>query len=107
MKARIVFHGNRNKDPFTVRRDSSSADLAVIRLTISLGVMLGFSFGVADVKGAYMQSGPAKRDIYVRPPKEFKQCGKVWKLTRLPYGIVEAGRQCLCAVETWMTEGSV
>lgn len=25
------------------------------------------------------------------------------KLTRLPYGIVEAGRQWLCAVEHWMT----
>lgn len=104
MKARNVLHGNRDKDRYTVRRDSSSADLAVVRLVISLGVMLGFSFGTADVKGAYMQSGPAKRDIFVRPPKEFKQRGKMWRLLRLPYGIVEAGRQWLCAVEDWMLE---
>lgn len=71
---------------------------------MSLGVMLGFSFATADVQGAYMQSGPAQREIYVRPPREFHQRGKVWKLSRLPYGIVEAGRQWLCAIEQWMKE---
>lgn len=102
MKARNVLHGNRDKDRFNVRRDSASADLCVIRLVISIGLILGFSFGTADVKGAYMQSGPAKRDIYVRPPKEFRARGKIWRLLRLPYGIVEAGRQWLCAIEDWM-----
>lgn len=102
MKARNVLHGNRDKDRYSVRRDSSSADLSVVRLTISIGLMLDFSFGVADVKGAYMQSGPAKRDIFVRPPRESHVRGKIWKLLRLPYGIVEAGRQWLCSIESWM-----
>lgn len=102
LKARNVLHGNRDKDRFGVRRDSASADLSVIRLVISLGVLLGFGFGTADVKGAYMQNGPIKRDIYVRPPKEFGMRGKLWKLLRLPYGIVEAGRQWLCVIEQWM-----
>lgn len=30
--------------------------------------------------------------------------GKLWKLTRLPYGIVDAGRQWLCAVKGWMKD---
>lgn len=49
-----------------------------------------------------MQSGPAKRDIFERPPKEFRSRGKMWKLLRLPYGIVESGRQWLCTIEDWM-----
>lgn len=102
MKARNVLHGNRDRDRFSVRRDSSSADLAVIRLVVSIGVLLGFCFGTADVKGAYMQSGPAKRDIFMRPPKEYRSRGNIWKLLRLPYGIVEAGRQWLCVIEDWM-----
>lgn len=102
LKACNVLHGNRDQDSFTVRRDSSSADLSVVRLVIYIGPILGFSFGTADVKGAYLQSGPALRDIYVRAPKEFKCRGKIWKLPRLPYGIVEAGRQWLWAIEDWM-----
>lgn len=111
LKARSVLHGNRDRARFAVRRDSASADLSVIRLVLSLGVVLGFSFGTADVKGAYMQSGPIKRDLYVRPPKEYwsiddgkdgRKVKSLWMLLKLPYGIVEAGRQWLCAIENWM-----
>lgn len=104
MKARLVLHGNRDKDRFTVRRDSASADLAAVRLLISLSQILKFCIATADIKGAYMQSGPIKRTLFVRPPKKLCQKGMVWKLLRLPYGIVEAGRQWLCAVEQWMLE---
>lgn len=38
-----------------------------------------------------MHSGTAKRDMYVRPPKDFKARGKLWKPFRLSYGIAEAG----------------
>lgn len=69
MKGRNFLHGIRYRDRFCVRRDSSSAYLALIRLVVSIGIILGYSFGTADVEGAYIQSGPAKRDIFVRPPK--------------------------------------
>lgn len=112
LKARTVIHGNRDNGQYSVHRDSASADLSVVRLVLSLEVILGLCFGTAGVKGAYMQSGPIKRDIYVRPPKEFykmgdqdcrrKPHGGFWKLIKLPYGIFEAGRQWLCSIETRM-----
>lgn len=103
LKARLVLHGNRDRDRFTVRRDSSSADLSVVRLLLSLSVMLRLEIATADVKGAYMQSGRIQRDIYVRPPRSHSnRHAPLWKLRRLPYGIVEAGRQWLCAVENWL-----
>lgn len=69
MKARFVLHGNRDREKDEIRKDSAAADMKILRIVLSLGVILNFTFGVADIKGAYMQSGPAQRDIYVRPPK--------------------------------------
>ena len=72
----------------------------IIRLMLCLSAMFGFRLGHLDVKGAYMQSGPIKRDIYVRPPKELNpKPGELWHLLKLPYGIIEAGRQWQITVE--------
>lgn len=103
LKGRLVLHGNRDKDRFAVRRDSASADLSIVRLLLSLALILDFDIATADVKGAYMQSGPIKRELYVRPPKHIAHRNVLWKLLRLPYGIVEAGRQWFCAAENWLT----
>ena len=103
MKARIVPHGNRDNEKDNIRKDSSTAQLFVIRLLLSLATFLGFRIACADIKGAYLQSGPIRRDIYVRPPKEHRgPRGVLWKLLKLPYGIFEAGRQWQKTVETWM-----
>lgn len=72
MKARNVLNGNRDRDGFTVRSDSYSADLAVVRIVISIGLTLEFVFGTADMKGAYITSGPSWREIYARPPNELR-----------------------------------
>lgn len=97
LKARIVPHGNRDLEKDSIRKDSATAQLCVIRLLLSIVTFLGFRLGFADIKGAYLQSGPIQRQIYVRPPKEWQgtrgRLSKIlWKLTKLPYGIVEAGR---------------
>lgn len=103
MKARHVLHGNRDKDQFSFRLDSSSASLSVVRFVIFLSLILGFYLATADVKEAYMQSGPIHQDIYVRPPKYIDRRQKsIRKLLQLAYGIVEASRQWLCAIEDWM-----
>lgn len=103
LKARIVPHGTRDSARNGVRRDSASAELFVIRFLLSLAVLLGFKVWTADVKGAYMQSGLIDRLLFVRPPRGWNgPRGVLWRLLRLPYGIVEAGRQWLCCIEHWM-----
>lgn len=113
LKARICPHGNEDDDKESIRKDSSNAQLTIIRLLLSLVTFLNFDVKTADIKGAYLQSGPIKREVFVRPPKEWHEArqynrGKVWrilwKLTKLPYGIVEAGRQWMLTVEHWMLE---
>lgn len=67
LKDRSVLQRNRNRARIAVSRDSVSADLFVIQLVFYLGAIIGFSFGTAEVKGAYMKSVLIKRDILVRP----------------------------------------
>lgn len=52
-----------------------------------------------------MQSGSIERDIYVHPPREKKntQKGTLWKLLKLPYGVLEAGRKCTTVLEGCLT----
>lgn len=42
----------------------------------------------ADVKAAYMKTGKAARDVYVRPPREPKYRRHYWLLFTAIYGIV-------------------
>lgn len=113
LKARIVPHGNRDTEKDCIRKDSATAQLCIIRLLLSIITVLGFRLGFADIKGAYLQSGPIQRDIFVRPPKEWQGARGMlwrvlWRLTKLPYGIVEAGRQWQKTVESWMlSEGDL
>lgn len=60
---------------------------------------LRFHIGTAAIAGAYLQSGPIKRQIFGRPPREWNgPRGILWLLTKLPYGIVEARRLWMKAV---------
>lgn len=59
--------------------------------------------GHVEIKGTYLQSGPIQRTIYVRNPKEMNtERGFLWKVTKLPYGITEAGRQWEMEFENWL-----
>lgn len=107
IKARIVPHGNEDSEKNSIRKDSANAQLGTIRLLLSLVTFLRFDIWTADIKGAYLQSGPIKREVYVRPPKDYTNMTNtrrevLWKLLKLPYDIVEAGRQWKLALEEWM-----
>lgn len=108
LKSRIVVHGNGDDEKDMVRRDCDCAfaDKAIVRLMLSLEMCLGFSFGTADVKGAYVQSGAISREVYVRPLRDcYRRRGMIWRLLKLPYGMVDDGRQCMLEAEEWMVKG--
>lgn len=61
LKACIVPRGNEDNDRASIRKDSANAKLAIIRLLVYLVTFLRFSIKTADIKGAYLQSGPIER----------------------------------------------
>lgn len=94
LKARLCPHGSRNKEKDGIRKDSSTAKFDFIRLLVSIAACSNLSLASIDIKGAYLQSGLTKRDIYIRLPREYNgPRGVLWNLNKLPYGIVESGRQ--------------
>lgn len=103
LKARIVPHGNRDVEKDNIGKDSSTAQFDVVRIMLAVCNFIGLSLTIAEVKGAYLQSGPIQREIFVRPPREWiRKRGCLWKLKKLPYGIIKAGRQWPKEVEEWM-----
>lgn len=103
LKARLVVHGNRDNEKDDVRKDSVAADMFITRLVIALGMIMNFSFGVADMKGAFMYSGPAHRDIFTIPPPAYRKRRQTyWKLLAIAYGVCHAGRQWLKTSDSWM-----
>lgn len=103
LKARMCPHGNKDKMKGLIRFDASSARFDVIRMMLSIACLLGLISGCVDIKGAFLQSGPINRILYVRPPRELGLGSNVlWKLKKLPYGIAEAGRQWAKTIEDWM-----
>lgn len=104
LKARLCPHGNHDDEKDSVRKDSATAQFDVIRLLCSIATILGFKLSCLDIKGAYLQSRPIQRDIYVRPPPELQMKRSIlWKLTKMPYRITEAGRQWARVFEQWLT----
>ena len=105
LRCRLVPHGNRDRYKNELRTDSSTAQFPAIRLVFSLAALHGFALATLDIKGAYLQSGPLCRDIYMRPPASFcKSKSILWKLLKATYGLVEAGRLWKLAIEEWMSE---
>lgn len=87
----------------SVRKDSSNAQLDVIRILLTVGTFVGFRLGLTEIKGAYLQSGLIRREIFVAPPKEWSgPQGVLWRLRKPPYGIVEAGQQWAKVIEEWI-----
>lgn len=105
MKARLCPNGNRDRMKTTVRKDSATAQFDEIRLLLSLASIFMFRLGCIDIKGAYLQSGPVKRCIYVRPPQDLGIPRYIlWKLWKHPYGITETGRQWAKEIESCLVQ---
>lgn len=77
--------------------------MLLTRLVVSIGVLLNFFFSISDIRSSYKQSGHISKYIYVRPPPPLRQSyGRLWKLTKLPYAIVDAGKKGLKPSYYWI-----
>lgn len=68
LKAPISPHVNSYVDQNDNQKDSTTAKYGLIRVIVSMVKLLPFRIVLVDIKGAYLQSGPIRRDVYVIPP---------------------------------------
>lgn len=81
LKRSIRIHHKHGADREKVRADCAAADMAVIRMLISIGNCLGFTFRSVDIAGEYMQSGLITREVCFRSPREgHRKRGVIWCL---------------------------
>lgn len=102
LRARLCPHGHCDSKRFNIRYDSSNILFVFICLVLSVCVVLQRQTGHIDIAGVYLQSGPIKKTLYFWPPLQVGEHGSVWELTKLSYGITEAGRRRLVCFEEWL-----
>ena len=80
LKARLVARGFEESD-FDFQSDSPTCSKDSLRITLTIISSLGWVCNSIDIKTAYLQGDKIKRDVWLKPPKEFDN-GNVWKLKK-------------------------
>ena len=89
-KARLVARGY--EELLTTQRDSPTANKESSRVALAIISSKEWDINSLDIKAAFLQGKDLDRDIYLKPPKEAKCPGKLWKLKRCVYGLNDASR---------------
>ena len=100
VKARLVARGNE------VRTDSPTIGKPTLRIQFALAAQHGWKVECSDVTAAFLQGEKLSRDVFVTPPPEAQEEGKIWKLLKPVYGLDDACRNFyLKAAETLIEYG--
>ena len=70
LKARIAPHGNEDSDKENLHTEWCMCPPLGIRIISTTATVRGWRIVRADAKSAFLQTGPAERLVYVRPPAE-------------------------------------
>ncbi len=93
-RPRLVARGFEDQED--VRKDSPTVGKGVMRMMLTIAASQGWTVQSTDIKSAFLQGKEIERDIFIQPPKEWKDDekeGKIWKLKKCLYGLNEAARQ--------------
>ena len=92
-KARFVALGHKDREKHLLVHDSTNLRQRSIRIITCIAAIFGFAIWTQDVSQAYLQSSQnLQREIYIRPPKQFKLSKEeLLRLIKPLYGITEAG----------------
>ena len=92
-KARLCIRGDLEIDKHLIPTDSPTINKITLKIILTLAAARGWSLQTSDITRAFLQTEDLARDIYVRPPPEAGlPRGKVWKLKKCCYGLIDAGR---------------
>ena len=92
MKARLVARGFEEK-LIDKKVDSPTCSRQGLRLAFVTASSMNWELQAMDISSAFLQGNVLKRTVYVRPPSEVCDKGKVWRLKRCLYGLSDAPRE--------------
>ena len=91
IKARLVAQGFQESNK--PQSDAPAAHRESFKLFLAVAAMKEFEICSPDICAAFLQAKGLDRDVYVRPPKDIKKDGIVWKLVKPLYGLDDASRR--------------
>ena len=91
LKARIAPHGNEDNIKNDLSTDCTTCPPSGLRIVESVASLHGWKVHKADVKSAFLQTGAAMRDVFVKPPRESgMRSTHMWLLLTAAYGLVNS-----------------
>jgi CxxC motif-containing protein len=91
VKARLTVRGDQ-EDTEGVRTDSPTVKKSNINIMLMVAARQGWKVKSSDITSAFLQSVPIDRDVFVRPPRQRRIPGVLWKLKKTVYGLNDASR---------------
>ena len=97
-RARIVARGF--EEDVELNKDSPTVAKSTMRILLTIAALNTWTIQTTDIKSAFLQGKDIKRDVFIIPPKESDTPrGKLWKLKKTLYGLMDAARQFYDSVE--------
>ena len=90
-KARLVARGF-EEDKSELRTDSPTCMRETLKICLAIAASNNWNINSIDIKAAFLQGKAIDRDVYLAPPKEFRNEGKIWHLKKVVYGLSDASR---------------
>ena len=90
VKARLCVRGDQERDDYTIKKDSPTVDRATVKTLFAIAATNNWKVKTVDVTAAFLQGKRLEREVYVRPPAEYRQEDEVWQLLKGLYGLKEA-----------------
>ena len=89
-KARLVVRGFEEQED--LQKDAPTASKTSLRIAFGLAIDNSWEIETIDIRAAFLQSQRIEREVYVTPPKEVQLEGKIWRLRKPVYGLIDAAR---------------
>lgn len=99
-KARLVVRGF--EEDIQEQVDSPTGEKSSMRILLSVCVTNNWRIESIDIKGAFLQSEKLERMIHVRPPRQLKKPGIIWKLEKPAYGLSDSSRNWYISLSQYL-----
>ena len=99
-KARLVARGFEETQYQNIEKDSPTCATESLKMILAIVAQNGWEPKALDVKTAFLQGDVLDRKVYLIPPKEASQPGKLWLLNKCVYGLNDAALKWYQRVKT-------
>ena len=89
-RARLTARGFLEEEEFPT--DSPTIQKYTLRTALAIAASKEWEITATDIKSAFLQGSELEREVYVKPPREANNKGKLWRLRKCLYGLKDASK---------------